>query len=264
MSSILEEKDQSAVVERGVNFVGSRRGQPRGGLVKKLSSGASFRQALDSIIREGKRLSLRRSTSSTRTFKNRLKRNAHKQNFRSVFLFSSPELYYNLIAFVITCNSFYLAWWSTHIVTIVDNSDYNTVLVLFVSILPALCTFPFLANSIRSASVLKAISYLSLEIVGTVMDKSTANATSLEQFRSDFISMCSRRNVSHPRQAMIEICKQYSRDHVVLTRSEFADMLLSCGMLYASDKIRFIFSCIDINGGSTVDMGVSTNMLQYM
>lgn len=245
----------------GLPLVGERDRRRSGmPLVKKFSSGASFRATIDKIITEGVRYSQRQSTNDVKiVFKSRLKRNFNKQNFKKVFLFGAPELFYSAVSFVITCNSLYLAWWSTHISTLTLDSARDPVLMMLISLLPAILTLPFLALSIRSSSVLRAITYLSMEVVGSVMDKSAANALSLEEFRKGFINVCAKQNAQEPRRAMQRICKEFSTDKVCITRQQFTDMLLSCGMLYPAEKIHFIFSCIDIAGKSVIDMGVRPN-----
>jgi hypothetical protein len=231
-------------------------------LIKQFSSGASFRESIDKIIKDGIRYSKRQTENDIqKVFKSRLKNNFNKQNFKKVFLFGAPELFYSMISFVITCNSLYLAWWSTHIAKLIIFTIKDPLLMMFVSLLPAVLTLPFLALAIRSSSVLRAITYLSLEVVGSVMDRSAANAASLEEFRNGFVKVCTTQNPKDPRHAMQRICYDFSADHICLTRHGFTDMLLSCGMLYQTEKIKFIFSCIDINGGSTVDMGVSRFIL---
>jgi len=231
--------------------------KPRRPIMKQQSSGDTWRKSLTRFVQGEVNKSKRPESSTSRRLRHRLKRNVQKQNFRGVFWFRWPELLYGLVDFVITCNSLYLAWWSTHVVSVALESSHGpdtTARLIVIALLPALIGFPFLAMAIRSVSVLKAITLLNLDIVGSVMEKSATNAAASDEFRSKFLRSCRDEN-SDPRKGMVSICNRFSSDGICLSRREFSDMLLSCGMLYGPEKIKFIFSCIDINGGSTIDMG---------
>mmetsp|Transcript_20925 Transcript_20925/g.30153 ORF Transcript_20925/g.30153 Transcript_20925/m.30153 type:complete len:929 (+) Transcript_20925:135-2921(+) len=196
---------------------------------------------------------------SKKAFKSRLKRNTNRQNFRDVFPLGKPELFYGLISFVMTCNSLYLAWWFTRVIPYAFGSGVSSpdrvVMFAVLSLLPSLLAFPILALAIRSSSILKAITFLNLNIVGAVMDKTAANNAALEEFRTKFLESCRKEDPLNHKIGMLKICRRYSSDGIMLSRTEFGDMVLACGLLYSPEKLKFIFSYVDINGGATVDMG---------
>eukprot|EP00602_Paraphysomonas_sp_CaronLab_P012718 CAMPEP_0185038098 /NCGR_PEP_ID=MMETSP1103-20130426/33326_1 /TAXON_ID=36769 /ORGANISM="Paraphysomonas bandaiensis, Strain Caron Lab Isolate" /LENGTH=833 /DNA_ID=CAMNT_0027576371 /DNA_START=93 /DNA_END=2591 /DNA_ORIENTATION=+ len=232
--------------------------KPRRPVMRQQSSGESWRRSLTRFVQGEVTKSKKPETNTSSRLRHRLKRNVQKQNFRAVFWFRWPELLYALADFVITCNSLYLAWWSTHVISVVLETSHRqdkTIKLIVIALLPALVGFPFLAMAIRSVSVLKAITLLNLDIVGSVMEQSAANAAASEEFKNKYLKSCRDENENDPRKGMVAICNRFSSDGICLSRREFSDMLLSCGMLYGPDKIKFIFSCIDINGGATIDMG---------
>jgi hypothetical protein len=196
--------------------------------------------------------------------KNRLKRNAQKQNFRQVFFFNSPELFFAIIGTVMTCNSLYLGWWATRICVVVMNHKlivglWAQIAYVSVSLLPAVLAFPFIAAAIRSSSVLKAITVLDLDVVGHVMDVTAANTASVEEFRTRFLVECQAVDAKNVKIGMLKLCRKFSSDGAVLTQKEFGSMLVSCGILCSAEKAKFLFSYIDMNLGSTIDMGVSVD-----
>lgn len=237
------------------------------GKLSKNDSGMMWRTSLQNFIKTGvNRFQNSSEEAEKDALKNRLKRNAHKQNFRSIFFFSSPELFFVLINAVMTCSSLYLAWWATRICVLVSHSEkvdtgiYEAFCVSL-SALPAILAFPLIAEAIRASSVLKAVTILNLEVVSSVMDKTAVNTAAVEEFRNLFLAQCKAADAKNVKVGMLKLCRRFSSDGMILTQSEFASMLLSCGILCSSQKAKFLFSYIDLNCGSTIDMGVRNLLL---
>ena len=108
---------------------------------RKLSRQASagWRSSIEKMFTRSKSTAVELSTEERESrFENIVKSNFGKQNFLDIFLFRSPNLFYNLIIFVITCNSLYLAWWATNFLFVIlklDGSLHQLVLTL-VSLIP--------------------------------------------------------------------------------------------------------------------------------
>jgi hypothetical protein len=187
-----------------------------------------------------------------------VKSNFGKQNFKDIFLFKSPTLYYNLISFVITCNSLYLAWWATNFLFVILKLDGNMhqVLLVLASLIPPLVTFPTIFLVIRSSTIMKAITLLDLTVVAKVIEQSQINTTMLAEFRKTILNFMKKEGPGI--DGMIKTCNMFAEKNAnVLRKSDFREMLLHHKVIYTPEKINFLFGSIDLNGGSTVDYGVS-------
>ena len=198
-------------------------------------------------------------------FENIVRTNFNKQNFKEIFLFKSPCLFYNLIIFVSTCNSLYLAWWATNFLFLILRLDGTLSQLSFflVSLVPPLVTLPTIFLAIRSSTIVKAISLLDLSVVAHVIEQSQINTTMLAEFRKTLLKVMKKQGIGLP--GMIRTCDQFAEKHGnnSLKKSEFREMLLHHKIIYTPEKINFLFGSIDLNGGSTLDYGVSIDSASF-
>lgn len=216
------------------------------------SANGGWRQSMEDFFQ--RRKSKMTAEEEKNVFKAKMKDNFQKQNLSEVFLFGRPELFYGLITVVITCNSFYLAWWITNFAMVASNLNNPGLIVL--SLLPALVTTFLSALAIRSSSILKAITCLNLTVVAAVLDKSHSNAAALSTLRTQLLEHLSKEGPDI-KLAMLKLLRRFSEDGMLLTRLEFEAILVHYRILYVPKKIDFLFRSIDANGGNTIEMGVS-------
>jgi len=187
-------------------------------------------------------------------FENIVKSNFGKQNFKELFLFKRPSLFYGLISFVITCNSLYLAFWATnHIFLIFQLDGYmHRLWYILVTLAPPIITFPTIFLAIRSSTIMKAITLLDLTVVAKVIEQSQINTTMLADFRKTIVNFMKKDGPGI--DGMIKCCNRFARGNTsALKKSDFREMLLHNKVIYTPEKIDFLFGSIDLNGGSTVD-----------
>jgi hypothetical protein len=189
-----------------------------------------------------------------------IKSNFGKQNFKELFLFKRPSLFYGLISFVITCNSLYLAWWATNYMFVILSIDEYKLRLwyILITLLPPIITFPTIFLAIRSSTIMQAITFLDLSVVAKVIEQSQINTTMLADFRKTILNFMKKDGPGL--DGMIKCCNRFAdgKDSV-LKKSDFREMLLANKVIYTPEKINFLFGSIDLNGGSTVDYGVSVN-----
>jgi hypothetical protein len=187
-----------------------------------------------------------------------VKANFGKQNFKELFLFKRPSLFYGLISFVITCNSLYLAWWATNYMFVILSIDEYKLRLwyILITLLPPIITFPTIFLAIRSSTIMQAITFLDLSVVAKVIEQSQINTTMLADFRKTILNFMKKDGPGL--DGMIKCCNRFAdgKDSV-LKKSDFREMLLANKVIYTPEKINFLFGSIDLNGGSTVDYGVS-------
>jgi hypothetical protein len=143
-----------------------------------------------------------------------------------------------------------------------DGSLSQLMLVL-VSLIPPLVTFPTIFLAIRSSTIMKAITLLDLTVVAKVIEQSQINTTMLAEFRSTILKFMKKKGSGL--EGMIKTCEEFAeKKSNVLRKSEFREMLLHNKVIYTPEKINFLFGSIDLNGGSTVDYGVRINCCVFI
>ena len=186
-----------------------------------------------------------------------VKSNFGKQNFKDIFLFKNPQLFYGLLSFVITCNSLYLAWFATNFIFVILRLEgvWQQVLLCSLALLPPVVTFPTVFLAIRSSSLLKALTCLDVTVAAKVIQQSEVNTTMLDQFRQTVLRFMAEEGPGI--EGMLRTCNKFAeKNSSVLRKSDFREMLLHHKVIYTPEKIDFLFGSIDLNGGSTVDYGV--------
>ena len=215
-----------------------------------------WRASVDALFARSKNIELSFKEREQR-FSSIVKANFNKQNFKDIFPFKSPELFYNMISFIITCNSLYLAWWATHFLFVILKVD-NFCLQLkwaICALIPPLVAFPTIFLAIRSSTILKATTCLDLYVVAAVIEKSQANTNMLAEFRKALLKLMKKQGPGV--EGMIKTCNMFAGENAnVLQKSDFREMLFHNNIVYTPEKIDFLFGSIDLNGGSTVDYGV--------
>ena len=202
------------------------------------------------------------ASASRHNFKSKMKKHYQRQNFKEVFVFGRPDVFYMLIDFVIACNSLYLAWWSTNFVMVAFRGDviHYSVLLAILSLLPAVFTFPLVSQAIKSSSILKAISKLNLDVLAAVVDKTEHKTKILADFREKLLSQMSDPSRT-PKQQLLDIFAQYDVDNSrQLTREEFRSMLSSFRIHYPPQKWKFVFNALDLDQDSLLSLEVSSSM----
>eukprot|EP00602_Paraphysomonas_sp_CaronLab_P004195 CAMPEP_0185026600 /NCGR_PEP_ID=MMETSP1103-20130426/10950_1 /TAXON_ID=36769 /ORGANISM="Paraphysomonas bandaiensis, Strain Caron Lab Isolate" /LENGTH=801 /DNA_ID=CAMNT_0027560235 /DNA_START=330 /DNA_END=2735 /DNA_ORIENTATION=+ len=174
-------------------------------------------------------------------FKELLKKNSGKLIFNDIFLFGMPQLYFGLMSLVITCNSLYLAWWTTNflmfILKLKDISDTSMLIAL--SALPPLLTFPFLYLAVKASSILKALSRLDLDIVSAVVEKTESNAATKRFFRELCMNLV--KDSVNPKMALNDLFEEYSVDGITLHWDEFQSLVINSKIHLTQQKLRYLY-----------------------
>ena len=196
-------------------------------------------------------------------FKRNMQSNFGHQNFTDVFVFGRPQVFYNCIDWVITCNSLYLAWWTTNFVISANNADGEgsvTALAL-ISLVPPMLTFPVISYAIKSSTILKALSSLNLDVVATVVEKTESNLTAVEGLRTKLSHLLvpddhATDATTALKDGMMTIFEDFSENQFSLSYEEFLAMLTDFRIHYTSQKSRTIFRSLDINMDGTISIEV--------
>jgi hypothetical protein len=188
-------------------------------------------------------------------FKLDMKSNFGHSNFADVFIFGRPWVFYAMIDVVITCNSLYLAWWTTNFVLVAmraENIEIEALLAL-VSLVPAMLTFPIISYAIKSSSILKALSSLNLDVVASVVEKTESNLAAVESFRgklrASLLASCDEGDNEDKalKDGMMDLFEEFAADQFSLTAEEFVMLLNDHRIHYTNQKCRAIFRALDIN-----------------
>jgi len=203
-----------------------------------------------------RKLSSEEIESERKKVKSKMKTNFRRQKFLDIFLFQNPELYYLMLQCLIASNAFYLALWTTNF-AIVANRGHNyrlTAAEIILSILPALFSLPFIAQAIKSSSILKAVTKLNLDVVATVVEKTENRIKVIEDLRHKLAHHL-RDGQDVSKAGINGLYEKYNfQDPAGLTKSEFIEMLEGCRIHYTNQKCRTIFSALDINQDGFLSM----------
>jgi hypothetical protein len=229
-----------------------------------------------------------------KTLKEKMLSNHEKQNYEDVFpFFNIPSLYYWLVDFSFTCNSLYLSWWALNFVflasqqhhsdgTSTHNDDTSThdgvdrdthhehftsLYLPFLSLLPAIISFISLTFAIRSVTFLKGLTSINIHILLIVMRESYKKTQLLSSLREKLLNgmrseerhkRCEVTNEKALLETMLIVCRRFSSDGLTLSRSEFMKMLLFYEIIYTKAVVREVYDAIDVNGGSGIEIGVTS------
>ena len=204
-------------------------------------------------------------------FKRNMQNNFGHENFTNVFVFGRPQVFYNCIDWVITCNSLYLAWWTTNFVIYANNADGEglaTALSL-ISLIPPMLTFPVISYAIKSSTILKALSSLNLDVVATVVEKTESNLTDVEGLREKLTRLLAEDHhgtdvTQTLKDGMMTIFEDFSENQFSLTYEEFLAMLTDFRIHYTPQKSRTIFRSLDINLDGNISIEVRVYMWTYV
>jgi len=207
-----------------------------------------------------RKLSSEEIESERKKVKSKMKTNFRRQKFLDIFLFQNPELYYLMLQCLIASNAFYLALWTTNF-AIVANRGHNyrlTAAEIILSILPALFSLPFIAQAIKSSSILKAVTKLNLDVVATVVEKTDVKIQLVATFRQNLRRYLTEINDGQTiaKTAINQLYEEYNTidKSEGLTFKEFRDLLDGCGIHITKHKSRIIYNEMDINRDGSVNM----------
>jgi len=223
-----------------LSLIGGGQGKEPGPRVRKMSKKMS--KARQSFMSRMSGLTRMREGKSD--FKELLKKNSGKIIFDDVFLFGMPQLYFGLMSVVITCNSLYLAWWVTNFLMFILKlkSSSDAVMLIILSALPPLLTFPFLYLAIKASSVLKALSQLDLDIVSAVVEKTESNAATKRFFRELCMNLV--KDSPHPKVALNNLFEEYSVDGITLHWDEFQSLVINSNIHLTQQKLRYLYGVL--------------------
>jgi hypothetical protein len=192
--------------------------------------------------------------------KTKIKTNFNQQKFPDVFLFHSPETFYLMLHALITCNSLYLALWTTNFAIIANRGHRkgHTAMLIILSILPALFALPFVSQAIKSSSILKAVTKLNLDVVSSVVERTEARIHLLKSFRQNltkFLIEVHGSEIVH-RIAVNQLYEEFNHNCDGLTYEEFLEMLEGCRLYVPKNQTKKIYGEIDINQDGAVTMEV--------
>jgi len=172
----------------------------------------------------------------------------HITNFRDIFLWKRPELFYGLIDVVMTANSLYLSWWVTTFSFVAYRLGHTgeSFMWMFVALLPPLCTFPLLAIVIRTATILRSLTELDLDVVASVMEKTQEIRKNVNLLRGNLRTRIERLDADSRDQAVADLFRNVDdTENGELTREDFRRMLvrLQVDQLSIDGLVRY--NCYD-------------------
>lgn len=192
--------------------------------------------------------------------KTKIKTNYSHQKFPDVFPFHRPEIFYLLLHALITCNSLYLALWTTNFAIIANRSDQrgHTAMLIILSILPAVLAFPFVSQAIKSSSILKAVTKLDLDVLSAVVEQTEARIHVLKTFRENLTNFLVEVNGSEfvHRIAVNQLYEEFNVNCDGLTYEEFLDLIQGCHLHITKSQTKLIYDEMDINQDGSVTMEV--------
>eukprot|EP01038_Epipyxis_sp_PR26KG_P014670 gene14670-19708_t len=158
-----------------------------------------------------------------------------------LFLFSWPNLYFELVQFLILTISLYFALWFTNF-CIASPSYMNLVL----SILPGILSVINFSFIIKSASLLKAIYQVDRDVLEEVLEQTEGSRQLGEQIRNKVLS--SLELMGEPQAELYTLFQQVDENgENNLSRSQFATFMHSLGIYFSRKKWQQIFREIDRN-----------------
>jgi hypothetical protein len=214
-----------------------------------------------------RQLSSTEDTHERKKIKSKIKTNYQQQRFPDVFLLQSPEAYYTLLHSIITCNSLYLALWTTNFAIIANRGHHpaHSALLIVLSLLPALFALPFISQAIKSSSILKAVTKLNLDVVSSVVEKTETRIKVLEDLRRKLTHHLEKetQDMVIGKAEINSLYEQYNLENPCgLSREEFIELLEGSRIHYTRHKCRTIFTALDLNRDGFISMEVPS-LLSY-
>jgi hypothetical protein len=153
----------------------------------------------------------------------------HTTYFKDIFAWKLPLLYYGAIDIVMTANSLYISWWITTFIFIARklNDPAEGILWIFISLLPAVLTFPILGVVIRTSTVLKSLTELDLDAVAAVVEKTIEIRKYVNLLRGNLRKRIDRLPLAQQDVAVDELFAAVDdTENGELTREDFRRMLV--------------------------------------
>ena len=176
----------------------------------------------------------------------------HAIYFKDIFVWRRPGLYYGAIDVVMTANSLYLSWWITTFIFVAQEQDTVglSLLWIFVSLLPALITFPLLGVVIRTSTVLKSFTELDLDAVASVVEETMEIRKFVNLLRGNLRKRIDRLPPESRDEAVSELFSAVDdTENGELSREDFRKMLVrlqvSVDIFLPLHKVSIILSIIE-------------------
>jgi hypothetical protein len=188
-------------------------------------------------------------------------KDVHKINFRDIFLWNAPDLFYYAIDIVIVTNSFYMAWWVTTICITAATTGIvlESVAWEIVSVLPTILTFMYLSLVLKTSTILKSLTELNLDIVTSVFKRTEVTNQHMQVLRDDLLYRMTRLSTeSSDKKASIKDLFTAIDDDGIgdISAEDFRRMLIKLH-LFIEKSIRVaMFAAIDLNHNGLISFEV--------
>jgi hypothetical protein len=182
-------------------------------------------------------------------------------NFKDVYLFHNPKYLTYSIHFIITAMCLNLGYWIINFIFVAF--DTSTVLEHIIwaiaPTIPLILTFPVLALSIKSATLLKGLSELDIEkVVSTIRRTENVNKNIDFLRKSLLIRLAKVSGKGNERRCMNDAFNEMDERNVgCLNLEDFSKLLVRLQIFVTKTMASSMFDSVDLNISSTIQVEVN-------
>ena len=169
----------------------------------------------------------------------------HEADFKSIFLFNSPRLFYFFVEHLMMLISLYIALWLTHFVSHADLLFESAEgMGRFVTILPGIISSFLYALVVRSTVLLQAVTHLDTDVLYEVLEISESSRDLGRLVQQKMLRRLT--SLGEPEKHLRLLFDEIDVDgSQVLSRDEFISFCAVMNVTFSKKKWRQIFREID-------------------
>ena len=152
------------------------------------------------------------------------------KDYKDIFILQDPSYFFRAVEVALMLNSLFLALSTYYIRPLLPYTEYGWPLIIS---LPILLTFPCIGNMIKSASLIKAVTELQLEVIRDVLEEAEDMEILTEELRASIISKIEQiyKKIVQPANNRKELNAATALKQEVCIRSYFY-IYLKCDVAY--------------------------------
>jgi hypothetical protein len=171
----------------------------------------------------------------------------------SIYIFSSPILFNQILDMSLLLNTFYLAVFvANYMFVALQYKGFAAGVYFVLCLAPALMIYPVVVFCVRSTSLLHAISNLDIEVVGRVIDETEEMMTVTNEVIGDFCLKLREKRLGV--EALKALFDEMDTDHSgSIDTREFKVGLASVGIHVSGLKYKRLFRAVDRDKSGLVE-----------
>eukprot|EP00602_Paraphysomonas_sp_CaronLab_P002491 CAMPEP_0185036978 /NCGR_PEP_ID=MMETSP1103-20130426/30777_1 /TAXON_ID=36769 /ORGANISM="Paraphysomonas bandaiensis, Strain Caron Lab Isolate" /LENGTH=831 /DNA_ID=CAMNT_0027574759 /DNA_START=395 /DNA_END=2893 /DNA_ORIENTATION=- len=169
------------------------------------------------------------------------------EDFSSIFLFDSPELFFRTVEIAIMLNSLYLSLWVSNFATAVERALAHSWVWQILMLVPLVLVIPLIGEIVKIASLISAIAELDVDVIGTIVEDEEEKENLCKELREKVLRRI-RGAVGDQKQVLRCLFNEIDTDlSGSISKAEFRDMLRALQLHYSDEKYRKLFHQVDVD-----------------